>query len=489
MIGTNRWYSAVDDEVTIIDRAAAPLSKTVHLFLSGVGQHEHPPLYDILLHIWLSVTGGNIHLVRLPATIFYLAGIWLVMRAAREMGGKRAEIATLVLCVLSPYGFHFGRLAAWYSFTFMLVALVTILYLKYLSQRTTANWALLCICSVALVYSNYFAWVLLALLALDFVVVNRQRGFRALLPILGMGAVVLAAFLPILFAFFREIRVGVHPYRSALTLLLNAVYVLYCMFVSESVAPWFWPLGVPATIAVAVAVILTFRWAPPAGKRFAAYCFAALAAMSIIGVLETKRVMLIAPWLVLPVALALGAVEGRMARRSFAWALVVIFAIGWYGICDRNVYSAPHWVEPWDDVAHQAADAVRGGGIVIGNNSSFFFYLTYLLPPDSPSTTAGYAGLLPDSVQRRGVYSAEQWIESGTPATYPMAQNMMLVKGLHYGTPSTDTDEAQQFLDLNCRITADRLLVRDIGAQLKLRFGPVDNQQPWRVEVRSYACR
>jgi hypothetical protein len=40
----------------------------VRLFVSGQGQHEHPPLFDLLLHFWLPVAGVNPSLVRLGTT-------------------------------------------------------------------------------------------------------------------------------------------------------------------------------------------------------------------------------------------------------------------------------------------------------------------------------------------------------------------------------------------------------------------------------------
>ena len=60
------------------------------LFLSGGGQHEHPPLSDLILHEWLWLTNGNIHFIRLPSVIFYLLGAWFLLQAARRMGGDRA---------------------------------------------------------------------------------------------------------------------------------------------------------------------------------------------------------------------------------------------------------------------------------------------------------------------------------------------------------------------------------------------------------------
>ena len=489
MLATNRWFTAVDDEVSIIDRASVPVATTVRIFLSGAGQHEHPPLYDILLHGWLRLTSGNIDLLRVPATIFYLAGIWVIVRIAGEIAGRKAEVAALAIGAISPYGFHFGRVAAWYSFCFLLVALETYLYLRYGARRSGANWSWLFLCSLALIYSNYFGWVLLALLALDFILSNRSGGFRPLAPILAMGALLFAAFLPILLAFVRELHKGIEPYRQPLTMILAATYVLYAMLVSESVAPWFWWLGIPAAIGVAAAIGLAIRYAPPIGRRLLAYFFVSLAIMAVIGVVETKRVLMLLPWLALPIALACAAASSRTARRAFVASLVLVFGIGWFGIFDRKLYAAPHWIEPWSSVAQQAAAVVRNGGIVIGNNESFFFYLTYLLPPEKPAAGHDFRGYLPDSAVRRGVYDPEQWLAAGSSSGYPVEPEVMLVKGLHFGTSAAATDETQHWLDENCHMTADRLMVHDFGAAIKTRLVPADNQLPWRVEVRSYSCR
>jgi dolichyl-phosphate-mannose-protein mannosyltransferase len=488
MLATNRWFAAVDDEVTIIDRAALPISTTIHFFLSGTGQHEHPPLYDILLHGWLRLTSGNIHLIRVPAIIFYLLGIWMLAKTALMLGGRKAEIAALALAILSPYGFHFGRAAAWYSFCFFLVALVTWLYFEYLEEASSKTWIWLLLASLALVYSNYFGWALLALLTFDFLVMNWKRGMRAFVPVLAIGGVLIVAFLPILLAFVNELHKGVRTDERPLTIVLTGVYVLYAMFVSESVAPWFWALGVPAGLAIATVLALTIFRAPGSGKRLLIYFFAALAAMSAIGVVSTKRALMIGPWLLLPIALAIAAMNARSLRRVLVLALVLIFALGWFGIFDRKIYAAPHWTEPWSDVAEEAAGVVRTGGIVIGNHQSFFFYLTYLLPPDEPQGATEFRGLLPDSVRRSGVYTPEEWMDDLQAGRAPRAREVMLVNGLQYGVPETPTDDARGWLDRNCALEGDKLMAHDIGAALKLRFGPSDNQVPWRVEVRRYDC-
>ena len=113
LMATNPWFTQVDEECAIIDVAARPILQPANRFLSGGEQHEHPPLSDLLLHGWLRLTNGNIHLLRLPSVIFYILGAWCLLQAARRLAGDRAGNRTLILILLWPFGFHMGRLTGW----------------------------------------------------------------------------------------------------------------------------------------------------------------------------------------------------------------------------------------------------------------------------------------------------------------------------------------------------------------------------------------
>lgn len=51
LAATNGCFNILDDEVVILDIARVPALKTLKLFANGVGQHEHPPLSDLLVHL------------------------------------------------------------------------------------------------------------------------------------------------------------------------------------------------------------------------------------------------------------------------------------------------------------------------------------------------------------------------------------------------------------------------------------------------------
>ncbi len=482
MMASNPWFTPVDDEIAIIDVAAKPAFATIKLFLSGGGQHEHPPLSDLILHGWLLLTNGNIHLLRLPSVIFYLLGAWFLVQAARRMGGDRARNYTLILVLLWPYGFHLGRLAGWYSFTFLLVSWLTFAYLKYVEHPSPGTWMPVVLCALALVYTNYFGWAVLALMGLDLLLrFGRER--RTWLLLLATAIFLIVASLPLMRAFMTELRTGAVTGRAS-SPLATGIYNLYCLFVSESVAPWIWVPGIAAALAIAVVLLLVFVYAKPEARRFFLYFAALLIVMTFLQIVTTRRTLMISPWLILPIGTTLGTMTLPPARRLVAGSLVLVGAIGWYGIFARKLYAAPHGVEPWDQAARQAAEVTSNGGIVIANNPSLFFYLTYFTPATSPATNGNFAGILPSSVRAPNLYSPQEWMEAGAP-TKPA---VVVFDGLSFGVPGPSMEQIRNAWSARCKSVGEQDLVRDAGAKWKQEYQPATGQRVWRIRVVTFGC-
>jgi len=482
LMASNPWFTAVDDEIAIIDVAARPAWATMKLFLSGGGQHEHPPLSDLLLHGWLWLTNGNIHLLRLPSVVFYLLGAWFLVQAARRMAGDRASNYTLILLLLWPFGFHLGRLAGWYSFSFLLISLLTLVYLKYVEHPSPKSWMPVVLCALALVYTNYFGWALMGLLGLDLLArFGRER--RTWLLLLATGAFLLLASIPIMRAFVTELHTGAVTGRASLP-VATGIFNLYCLFVSESVAPWFWIPGIAAGLAIACVLLLVFVYAKPEARRFFLYFAALLAVMTFLQIVTTRRMLMISPWLILSIGVTLGTMALPSARRLLAGSLILVGAIGWYGIFSRKLYAAPHWIEPWDRVAREAAQVAGNGGIVIADNPSFFFYLTYFTPSTNPMTSGHFAGFLPVSVRAPNIYTPQQWIDAGSPTSSTIA----VFDGPSFGAPGPSMVEIRRTLSVRCNVVGVRDLVRDAGAEWKQRYQATTGQRVWRISVVTYGC-
>jgi hypothetical protein len=485
LVVSNNYFTMIDDEAWIIDSAVQPVRTTLHLFLSGTGQHEHPPLYDLILHFWLRLTGGNFEYLRIPSILFFLAGLFLLGRAAHRLAGPGSAIAVLWLSVLWPFGFHYGRLAAWYSFSFFLVAGLTLAYLRFLDEQKPDRWVVFFLFGVALLWTNYFGWALLACLAIDLIL--RHRAGEPAVPakvIVGTAALFFVSFVPLLRAFRGELGSGIDVHHKITTIAANAAFNVYTLFVSESVAPWHWSLGVPAGLAVVTCIVLVLLYEPQPLRRFLFYSGFLIALMAITGILVTKRLLLIAPWVVLPIGIAVATVAMRRARMALAMTLLVVAGIGWYGIHSRRYYSAPRFLEPWLQVAGEAADKLQKGATIIANNPSFFFYLTYILRVPDQGANWKFMGVLPDSVHYPNVMSADQWLASG----HPYAPAVTWIRGVADPQTQRPMDDAAQQLDKACGARTSRLMTRDTGFVWKQRFFPQRNGSPWRIEIRDYDC-
>jgi hypothetical protein len=293
------------------------------------------------------------------------------VQAVRRMGGDRAGTYTLIPPLLWPYGFRLGRLAGWYSLTFVLISLLTFACLKYVERPSPGTWMPVVLCALALVYTNYFGWAVLGFMGLDLLLrFGRER--RTWLLLLATGIFLIVASIPIMRAFITELHTGAVTGRTS-SPVATGIYNLYCLFVSESAAPWFWVPGIAAGLAIASVLLLVFVYAKPEARRFFLYFAALMLVMTFLQIVTTRRSLMISPWLILPVGTTLGTMALPAARRWLAGALIVVGAIGWHEIFSRKLYTAPHWTEPWDQVAREAAEVAGNGGIVIGNNPSFFF--------------------------------------------------------------------------------------------------------------------
>ncbi len=483
LFATNPAFTLVDDEVNVFVFATEAAAPFLHSYWIGEAPHPHPPLYDLILHGWLRVTKGDLRLLRVPSILFYVLGLWFLALAAAKLAGPESLGSTLLVGLFWPYGFHFGRLAVWYSCSFFLVAWVTYAYLQLLDRPTWARWARWTVAALALVYSNYFGWAILACLGFDFFLERRKDFFRHWRAVAATLFLLAMAYLPLWrsLAGIASSRVSL-PRSSADT--LYAGFAGYVLFVSESVAPWFWWLSVPALVGITSCLAIVALREGAGARRFFLYFLFLFGAMTLLGILTTKRVMLIAPWLLLPLGAAPVALEAKSIRRLLLGSLALVFAIGWFGIFARRYYAAPRFFEPWPVVAREAARSVEQGALVIGNHPVFFFYLTAALENPAAAASPRMTGVLTYSASHPSVFQPQQWEEAGQP----LRTHVLLVQGVPFLPTTGRMEKAATWIGERCQLEELRRSLADPGSGWKQRFLPQLGQSPWRIEVRTYSC-
>jgi hypothetical protein len=488
-LSTDRYFTFLDDETKIIAAARKPMAQTVSLFLNGQGQHEHPPLSDLLLHFWLPVGDFAPWALRLPSILFYLAGLLVLAAVAKSMAGDSAFKSVLCIGAVWPFAFHFARLTGWYSFCFMMVALATIAHLAYLKKPGWRRLAWLITVDVLLVYSNYYGWAIVGCLAFEVCVARGRREAIRFVPIV-LG-IVLAADIPLWHASMAEILPLAAPVTGGLffSRFLNAVFNFYSLFVSESVAPWIWYLSVPAAIAICTGLGAALVLLPAQGRRFLFYFTVLFGGLAIPGLIGTKRLLFISDWLILCIAVAYASPGHASARRVLLISLTLVAVIGWIGVGARRYYSAPHFVEPWPVIADQAARQIKDGGVVVSNSRSFLFYLGYSLRHAGLATRQDLPRLTDhtDLMTLRRTAGSRVVVNHWAKAGLPGMVRVFFIKGVNSDLVE-QTAQAEAWLDASCRLTAESHIVPDSGYELKARFFGGSGQQPWRIWQREFDC-
>jgi hypothetical protein len=485
LVTTNSGAAFLSDEALVLGAAINPLRLTLAQILSGSAGHGYSPLYQIVLHFWLRWTAGNFEYFRIPSILFFLAGLFMLGRVSRRFTGLAGGLAVIWLGALWPFGFHFARLAEWYSLSFFLVAGVTLSYFKYLEEPTPGPLAALFVFCLGLVWTNVFGWALLGCLAVDQILRARSKEPAAKLKsILGTAALLIVAFLPCASAARSELSGGIYSHSGQLARIGKLAFNTFSLFVSESVAPWYWWLSLPAGLAIALCLFLAVRWNPRPSRRFLYYGASLLVILALLGMLETKYLLMVSPWVLLPLGIAIEAAKPRWAATALAAALLVIGAAGWYGMYSRRYYSAPRLIETWQDVAGEAAGKIGSGATVIADHPSFLLYLTYILRVPSQNGPWRFEGLLPERVKHPQVFSPEAWLAAGNAAS----GKIMLVRGEGDQQETAAINLAMRQLDQTCGSISSRLRMRDSGYMWKQRFFPSLAAPQWRIEIREYDC-
>jgi hypothetical protein len=163
----------------------------------------HPPLFYLLLKLWISVGGeGLLWLRLLPVALSVLAlvPLWLL---CRELRLRMATIITVFgLFAVNGALIKYAQEVRMYSLLLFL-SLVSIWLFSRFYFRGKSFWMLV-VANVFLVYTHYFGWFVVLSEVLSILIAQRIKILQTLL----MVAVVGAAFVPWIFAVFRFAETG-----------------------------------------------------------------------------------------------------------------------------------------------------------------------------------------------------------------------------------------------------------------------------------------
>jgi hypothetical protein len=171
------------DESLTVEIAHRPVGG----LLAALRHDGSPPLFYLLLHVWIKVFGSGDVAVRALSGVLSLLTLPLAWFAGRRVGEiatrhgngdertpLRTGRATLLLFASSPYAIRYGSETRMYSLVVLLVLVFGLVLVRALEQPTLRRLIPVALATTALVYTHYWTFLLIFTVA-GFLLVQARR--------------------------------------------------------------------------------------------------------------------------------------------------------------------------------------------------------------------------------------------------------------------------------------------------------------------------
>ena len=140
---------------------------------------EHPPIYYLLLSLWLPLTGRSEFAVRFLSVIIGMATVAATYRLVRRAAGRWVALLTVLLLTLSPFHIRISQDARMYGLLALFSLLSTFTFIRLLSGDRARWWILFWLATGLGMFTHYY--MAFVLLAEDLFLLLNWRRYRHLL--------------------------------------------------------------------------------------------------------------------------------------------------------------------------------------------------------------------------------------------------------------------------------------------------------------------
>ncbi len=310
------------DEIATVFIAERPPLEILRYLTGAI--REHPPIYYLLMSLWLDVAGKSEFVVRYPSVLAGVLSIAVAARFGRRLLGREGGWWAGVLLAILPFAVWTGQTARMYSLV-LLLALATMEAWWQLQHPTPLRWGLFIALSLAGALTHYYLallWLVEAFLLLLFHRDYREARWRwlaiAALAALLLGVLVAAS--PGLQSTLRETGRRFPVRHLRVTELLEALMDLYLW--------WHYPALLPVILAGLLVTLmgwsLLFRRSRVAGTLLALWGLLPLLVIaSVPEAIEARYLTPTFPALALGLAAAIALLRPHLLR--LALAVIVLY--------------------------------------------------------------------------------------------------------------------------------------------------------------------
>ena len=163
---------------------------------------NNPPLYEILLHFWIKLSGISTFGVRLPSLIFSCITAIVIFRIGKTFFSfSTGVVASLIFTFATIHAF-FAHEARVYPLLALLASLSFLLLMKYIFEKKKIFLVLLCLTDILLIYAHYLGFfMLLNQIVSLFFFKQTKKSYKQIALVAG---IVVLSFVPMIISFVRQ---------------------------------------------------------------------------------------------------------------------------------------------------------------------------------------------------------------------------------------------------------------------------------------------
>jgi hypothetical protein len=163
----------------------------------------HPPLFYLILKLWIAVGGESIFWLRMLPVIFSVFAIFPFVRLCRELKLETSDIfLSLFLLAVNGALIKYTQTLRMYSMLMFLALVSMWLFARYF--RRGKSFIPLVIANVLLIYTHYFGWLVIGTEVAAILLFQRIKWRRVVV----MSVIAIASFVPWLIAIRDAARQG-----------------------------------------------------------------------------------------------------------------------------------------------------------------------------------------------------------------------------------------------------------------------------------------
>lgn len=137
-----------------------------------VEKESSPPLYFMMLYYWTKLTNLSAYNLRLPSVLFSILSLFVIFLIGNKILNYRTGLIAMLLMAVSMSNIVFAQEARAYSLFVFLSLLSTYFFIRFVTEKK--RWILYPIVTALMLYTHFFAFIVIGLQLLVYVLWNKH---------------------------------------------------------------------------------------------------------------------------------------------------------------------------------------------------------------------------------------------------------------------------------------------------------------------------